>query len=337
MTRAARPLPPCPVIDVVGTAAAVLLPLLLLLLPYPAAARKDPRTTLLNEWPMLMAHDAATTYISQGSVDPLDSWTKTQPDGGLAGLFGCGARAFDWRPILLKNGTLAMHHSWVEVDFPLEGAIDDLLAAMRSQNNTAENLVILGVTDCFCQDQKANPCTCLDEVVAFLSSKKIPLLTDTELRGGLMTAANATALGSARGDGGAAILAVTDWVENYDSQVVCSGYDRGLYTCYADSSSKAFPLDRMWEYIDNITKAGPSPSHQLATVQCLWEESPASIAIGTLHGSSLLKDESKSQLNALLTQRIHNGVWNVSSVGIIEVNNICDGGAALLEAFRESA
>ena len=132
-------------------------------------------------------------------------------------------------------------------------------------------------------------------------------------------------------------MAVTDWVENYESQVTCSGYDHGLYTCYADSSSKAFPLQRMWEYIHNITEAGPSPAHRLDTVQCLWEESPASIAIGTLHLSSLLKDESKSQLNALLTQRIRGGAWNVSGVGIIEVNNVCDGGVQLLEAFREAA
>ncbi len=311
--------------------------ILLLQQTTPTHARKNPFTTPLDAWPMLMAHDAATTYLEQHAIDPVASWTKTQPDGGLAGLFGCGARAFDWRPMLLRNGSLAMHHGPVVVNYPLEGAIDDLLAALRGENNTAENLVVLGVTDCVCQDAKADPCTCLDAVTEFLTTKKIPVLTDAEMRGGLMTAANATALGSARGDGGAAVVAVTDWVAHFEKQVACSGYHRGLYTCYADSSSKAFPLQRMWEYVENITEAGPSPGHQLATVQCLWQETAASVPIGTLHGSSLLKDESKSQLNALLTQRIQNGAWNVSRVGIIEVNNVCDGGVQLLEAFREAA
>merc|ERR1711934_1323220 len=68
--------------------------------------------------------------------------------------------------------------------------------------------------------------------------------------------------------GGGAILAVFDcWESYYDSSVACSGYKsddvlqmangtpslrtgKDAYTCYNDSSTKAFPLQRMWEYVN---------------------------------------------------------------------------------------
>ena len=93
----------------------------------------------------------------------------------------------------------------------------------------------------------------------------------------------------------------------------------------------------MYEYIGNVTRMGPDSNRSFGTVQALWEEDAASVAIGTLHGSSLMKDETKSNLNHLLTQRIKSGLWNVSQVGMIEINNVCDGGAELLAAFREAA
>ena len=102
-------------------------------------------------------------------------------------------------------------------------------------------------------------------------------------------------------------------------------------------SVEGVSLNRMYEYIANVTKRGPDSARSLSTVQALWEEDSASVAIGTLHGSSLLKDEIKSELNSILTQRIKDGIWNVSQVGIIEVNNICDSGLDLLTAFREAA
>jgi hypothetical protein len=65
-----------------------------------ALAMKDIHTTPLNEWPMIMTHDAATTYLKGGGIHQINNWTKTQPDGGPAGQLNCGARAFDWRPLV---------------------------------------------------------------------------------------------------------------------------------------------------------------------------------------------------------------------------------------------
>eukprot|EP00946_MAST-07B_sp_MAST-7B-sp1_P002538 g2538.t1 len=322
--------------------------LFLLPLLYRAShAAKDPNTTLIHEWPMLMAHDAATTYLKSGLFHPVDTWAKTQPSGGLPQLLKCGARAFDWRPILLSNGTLAMHHGLDIIEKSMEAAIDEMLAWADAQNATAENLIVLGVTDCTCQDKHANPCTCQREANAFLRSKSIPYLTAVDLQRGV-TVSDAVKLG-ARSGAGASAVAISSWVENYESRVTCSGYLKNnlksspeahlpkLYTCYADSPTKALPLNRMYDYITNVTKRGPNSARSLSTVQALWQEDAASVAIGALHGSSLLKDEVKSELNSILTQRIKDRIWNVSQIGIIEVNNICDGGLDLLTAFREFA
>ena len=52
--------------------------------------------TQLNEWPMIMAHDAATTYLP--STTEVNRFAKTQSDGGFASMLNCGVRAFDLRP-----------------------------------------------------------------------------------------------------------------------------------------------------------------------------------------------------------------------------------------------
>jgi len=69
-------------------------------------------------------------------------------------------------------------------------------------------------------------------------------------------------------------------------------------------------------------------------VQALWEESTDSVVVGELHGSTLLDDERRSGLNGLLAERVTSGVWDVSRINMVEVNNVCDGGNALLSALR---
>ena len=68
--------------------------------------------------------------------------------------------------------------------------------------------------------------------------------------------------------------------------------------------------------------------------QALWQEGADSVVIGTLRDSSLLRDEEESGLNALLAQQVRARRW--PAVGLLEVNNVCDGGADLLKALRET-
>ena len=59
------------------------------------------------------------------------------------------------------------------------------------------------------------------------------------------------------------------------------------------------------------------------------------MVIGTVHGSSLLLDESRSQLNKLVTSKVKSNAWKY--VSFVEINNVCDGGPELWEALKELA
>jgi hypothetical protein len=65
-------------------------------------------------------------------------------------------------------------------------------------------------------------------------------------------------------------------------------------------------------------------------VQCV---AGAGVILGTIHGSSLLLDESRSELNNLVTSKVKANAW--PHVSFIEINNVCDGGSQLWEALKE--
>ena len=75
----------------------------------------------------------------------------------------------------------------------------------------------------------------------------------------------------------------------------------------------------------------------LFTVQALWQETVDSVIVSSLHGSSLILDESKSQINHILAEKIINKEFDVTNVNAVEINNVCDGGIELLNALREKS
>ena len=87
---------------------------------------------------MIRAHDAATTYLDGGLVD---RWAKTQQDGGVRSLLHCGARAFDWRP-KLKGGKLIMHHSSVDINYPMGAALDEAVAWAAVNGTSPDDLIV---------------------------------------------------------------------------------------------------------------------------------------------------------------------------------------------------
>ena len=99
---------------------------LLILFSLQCCGLRDPATTNVNEWPIIMAHDAATSYLKGGLLHQINNWAKTQQDGGPLGMLECGARAFDWRP-KLKKGSLIMHHGSIDVNLPMGSALDDMV------------------------------------------------------------------------------------------------------------------------------------------------------------------------------------------------------------------
>jgi hypothetical protein len=65
----------------------------------------------LNQWPMVMSHDAATGYLKMNVLNAeVYKWTITQT-ANASGQLDCGTRAFDWRPAVNK-GKLVMHHGF---------------------------------------------------------------------------------------------------------------------------------------------------------------------------------------------------------------------------------
>jgi len=328
-----------------------------LLTPDAVEARATPsgaeaRATPFNQHAMIMAHDAATTYLDGGLLHPINNWAKTQQDGGFKGMLECGARAFDFRSEL-KEGKLIFHHGSVSVDHPVDDALGEVITWANANAAAAEDIVLLHAFAC-------SGSGCDAAVSAAFAARNISYITNcAELSGLTLEAAAARA----KLPGGGLVLAVKGClVDHYQEEVACSGYNvdgtkvgeparpaaapaaveegaaEGLsfYTCYADSSSKNFPLDRMWSYLANVSKGGPPSNGYLYSHQALWQESEESVAIGVTQASTLLKDEESSTLNALLIERVTSGVWNVAAANLVEVNNVCDGGPALLAALRKA-
>lgn len=156
---------------------------LLLLVPQLTLA-KSPDSTVLNEWPMIMVHDAATTYLEGGLLHQVNNWcapqrscgrdgccrAKTQPDGGAQGELNCGARAFDWRPAM-SDGTVKAHHGDVTIDHPMAGSLDEMVAWCAANGTDPSELVVLGITDC-------NGDGCAAAVKTLLSARNITYITD---------------------------------------------------------------------------------------------------------------------------------------------------------------
>ena len=313
-------------------------------------SRKNPSTTLLNQWPMVAAHDAATSYLSSNVIN---KWAKTQPEGGIRKMLECGARFFDWRPKLLKNGELVMHHSAIVVNYPMSKVLDELILWL-SDNKAApleNNLVVLGITDCDGGDK------CIDAVENELKLHNITFIKNCTLVHN-MTVAAATKLSPLP------VISVNScWDENYDPTIACSGFhyskssnitnekslskssllhlqspDHIEYTCYNNSATKLFPLNRIYNYINKtLSQMAYRTNKTLFTVQAIWQETVGSVIVSGQHDSSLLLDESKSQINHILAEKIMNKEFDVTNVNAVEINNVCDGGIELLNALREKS
>ena len=322
---------------------------------YPSAyGNKDPSKTPMNEWPMIQAHDAATTYLKPGLIN---RWAKTQQSGGISGMLECGARSFDWRPHLSKDGSLVMHHSFDIIQHSMSDAMDEVLkwSMERPLNKSADDFVVLGIFDCT-SDEKGGDC--LEAVSKLFAKKNITYIGDcSSVAWNKLTVSNAIEKFAMPPKGlGAPVMAINScWNADYTCpECSCSGFGGGSlggsgggrskektnrieYTCYNNSTSKKFPLDRMFNYLQKTINGGPPKSGMFYSLQALWEETPESVIVSGLHGSSLLLDEVKSDFNHLLVERMKDGTLNVTKANFLEVNNVCHGGKELIETFREMA
>ena len=195
------------------------------------AAARSVNTTTLDRWPMIMAHDAATTYLKGGALNVVDTWAKTQQDGGAAGLLLCGARAFDWRPALLSNGTVIMHHGGVHIDHTMASALDEMVR-FAGTHTLPEDLIFLGITGIEGGDKATLA------VQSLLKARGIQWAPSCDSLKG-MTVAQAATKYRLPGGGGAILAAFGCWAENYDPTVACSGYHHNSGSRSSSSSSSS--------------------------------------------------------------------------------------------------
>ena len=300
-----------------------------------AQGMKDVNTTLLSAWPMVHAHDAATTYLESGVVN---DWAKTQQDGGVSSMLDCGARSFDWRPSY-DGDTLTMHHGDISIDYAMSDALQEMIS-WAGARAAVEDIIVLVVSHLDGDGCDAAVRTLLKNVNILYVESCDELATMT-----VAAAAEAAALPT-----GGSVLAVSGEcvASNWNSSITCSGIrtdDASLnasvasnasvdwwpsqYTCFADSSSKDYPLARFWDYYEAVLDGGPG---DFGTLQALWQEDADSVVVSGLHGATLLSEESRSGLNALVAARILETPG--APYGLVEVNNVCDSGPALLAALR---
>jgi hypothetical protein len=70
-------------------------------------------------------------------------------------------------------------------------------------------------------------------------------------------------------------------------------------------------------------------------MQAHWQSTALSITLGTLHNSSLLLDEERSNINGWMAQQVTDKVY--PHLNIVEVDHVCDHGLELynsLAAYR---
>jgi len=315
---------------------------------------------------MIMTHDAGSGYLGEGLVN---RWTKTQPVG-LAAQLECGARAFDARP-MYKDGRVVWHHGSVTIDYEFSRSLDDMtdwlaehpseLAIMMISDCQGGDGCMTGVraslaarnitdvSDCGglshltlggAQRRGALPRggavivitgAALPNGVACSNGNYDPSISCSGAIGRATRAAVAQQCGVAE----LALTAVPLAPRTVDALAACArrgGVEPNGFGCWVTDATRSKPIRRLLAYLDGVASK-PLQNHTFTQSQALWQESAESVVIGTLRNSSLLIDEARSQLNALLEQQVRARRW--AHLNLLEINNVCDGGPALWKAIRD--
>eukprot|EP01060_Flectonema_neradi_P002046 TRINITY_DN11238_c0_g2_i1.p1 TRINITY_DN11238_c0_g2~~TRINITY_DN11238_c0_g2_i1.p1 ORF type:complete len:302 (+),score=58.33 TRINITY_DN11238_c0_g2_i1:58-963(+) len=275
---------------------------------------------LLKETPMLMAHDAATGYLNTTIVTKaVYDWTITQV-GRFPEQLDCGVRAFDLRPAV-KNNKVIMHHGGVDVDYPLETALSEVIAWAGQHPG---ELVIPIIHHC-----SGDNCTAASAAV--VSKLSIPVGNCSSLE---HRTYEETVTEAKMANGGSVMAFFGCSASNYDSKITCyppyeqpntettdkASYERG---CYGRESDVTAAFGAFYRYMNKTAEAG-FPANSFSQLQSIWQEDSETVEYGDLYGSSLIKDEVRSDLNNKVLQKLRDGWW--PNISFFEVNNACHHG-----------
>jgi hypothetical protein len=278
--------------------------------------------TSLNQFPIILSHDAATGELNDKRYNKVvDKYAQTQSTN-LVGQLDCGSRGFDYRPYLEKDGELIAHHGGIKVHKKMSESITEVI---NWANHNQDELIL------FYMSHYDGEEGCKDASLELIKSNGInnPVVDCNDFKS--MTLLDAINRGKL--ENGGSILVVSDCVEEeYDPSIECYNKD---YVCYDSwpKDTKQIPMQHLADYMINTTNNIPVNDGRLWMVQAHWQSSVGSITLGEAHLSSILQDEEKSNVNQWIATNILNKTWN--NLNLIEVDNVCNGGNDILNAIRK--
>jgi len=294
---------------------------------------------LMSDVSMVMTHDAATGYmeipwyvklspISWAAMNELHAWTKTQT-GGFAQQLDCGARAFDLRPSMKHpksgKGPLVFCHGDVIVDKTVESAIDEIAEWMHNHNN--EEVVLLHWSGCKGKNCEANLEQVLSAAAVKYNAPGLSLHRECKDLAAMTVRQTKEAFRSSTFGG--TVLSYKDCVrENYREEIACY-IDGGK--CWGYDQDFAI-MRKYWDHVKTILNERGDGFNM---VQAHWQYGTESVVTGILHGGTILKDESLSELNQKFYDFLHKREVSWETLKIVEVDNVCDSGDKLATKLRE--
>lgn len=237
--------------------------------------------TPLNQYPMILSHDAVRSEIVPDRDHVLSDWTKTQATG-LVSQLDCGSRSFDYRP-QCKRDTIYGHHGGVTIYKPMEESLQEIL---KWTSANPSDLVILYISH-------PDGDGCYEQVQQLLSKYGVYQLSDCSRIDSLTYEGAMNLAGSNR------LFALFDCTEeNYDDKISCYGKD---FVCYDDSNwgptnTSSVPFDHLATHLQGVTAKNPAVDYKnsMWMAQAHWQSSAETVTLGTLHRSSLVLDEVRS-------------------------------------------
>lgn len=282
--------------------------------------RKVNENTRLISYPMIMSHDAASGEISESRDHVVADWTKTQSVGLVAQL-DCGVRSFDYRPTSTKDGKIYAHHGGITIHVEMKDSLRDI---MKWANKHPDDLVVMYISH---WDGDG----CQDAVTNLLKSLSINTITECS---SLSTLTYGEAKQASKLTGGGYLIAVYDCTnEYYDDSINCYSKDFTCYDSWPDNT-KSIPFQALSTYMTKTTSSDPTETEALFWMaQAHWQSTAGSVTLGTLHNSSIVQDERRSEINLFIEQNILSGSYPY--LNFLELDEVCDRGTEIYQAIKQ--
>ena len=205
---------------------------------------------LVTQFPTIMTHDAATGMLDSKRKGLVNSYTQTQQDGTFADQLRCGARSFDFRPYLKKNGDVISHHGVMKIDTLMSDMMQEITDWL-SEDQNSEELVILYVSH-YDGDGDDAASKCSEAAESVLKDMGMTNIIHEDECAKL----DSYTVGAAKQNGklasGGSVLVVNQPCvsENYDPTVNCWGFsDKKEYSCFGKNKDLAW--DSIAGYMNN--------------------------------------------------------------------------------------